>query len=253
MKIKLITLIAIIAVLIVVGLILYFDVFGLFKIKRPDYCDEYGCVPEEVFRKLPDYPRDFEDVKKHIMSLETTKREYSEEYYYQQPEFYGNSFIEEGLSYYTKLSKPRNFTYMNVMGYGVYPSDVKIEIDKEYDFITYLHTSWGVVKYQGLSLDVVYPENSDITEECFDVLITPSTFLLGRTYLSFDPDWTKKVKINIKASEDCPKGDYFIGITPINVPKEFENEWLKLYGNGYMSLGMVGLGRPLIQIYVEKI
>jgi len=253
MEIRLTILIGII-VLLLIGLIFYFDVFGLFKIRRPKYCDENGCVPEEVFRKLPEYPQDFQEVKQHAMNLESAKKDYPDEYYYKQPEFYGSGFVEQGMGYYTKLSKPRNFTYMNVMGYGVYPSDIKIEVkEEEYDLTSYLRAGWGIVKYQGLSLEVVYPEKEDIAEKCFNVTITPSTFLLGRTYLSFDPDWVQKMRIKIKVNEDCPKGSYIIGATPTRVPEEFESEWIKIYGNGYMSLSMIGLGRPLIQIYVTKI
>ena len=253
MEIRIITLITIIVVLLIIGLLFYFDFFGLFKVKgRPEYCDNNGCVPKDVFRKLPEYPPDFEEVRHQALNLEGAKKEYPDEYYYKQPEFYG-SFIEQGLHYYTELSKPKNFTYMNVMGYGNYPSDIKLEVKEgEYELTNYLRASWGIVKYQGISLDVAYPEKKETAEKCFNVTLVPSTFLLGRTYLSFDSNWVQKVKIRIKVNKDCPTGDYLIGIIPTRVPEEFENEWIRTYGNGYMSLGFIGLGRPLVKIFITK-
>jgi hypothetical protein len=258
MEIRIITLLLIvIAIIAVIVLIFYFDVFGWFKVVkvgRPEYCDSNGCVPKDVFRKLPEYPEDFEKVKTQALNLESVNKTYPDEYYYKQPEFYGSSFFEHGLYLYTQLSKPKNFSYMNVMGYGNYPSDVQLIVKEgEYELTDYLRAGWGVVKYQGLSLETVYPENEEITRKCFNVTLIPSTFLLGRTYLSFDPDWVKRVKIKIKVDKSCPSGDYMIGITPTKVPQEFEDEWTKIYGDGYIPLGMVGMGRPLIQINMTKI
>ena len=249
MKTKLV--IAILIILLIISLIFYFDIFNLFKPKgRPEYCDNTGCVPEEVFRKLPKYPPDFEKVRIHGLDIE---KQYPDENYYKQPEFLGSIFIRQGMPHYTKLSKPHNFTYMIVAGYGASPSDINLQAEKdEHELTGYIHASWAVVKYQGLSLDVVYPKNPDIAKKCFDVTLIPKTFLLGRTYLSFDPDWIQRVKIKIKVNENCPKGDYLIGIVPTVAPKEFEDEWIKIYGTGYMPLGIVVLGRPLIQIRVTK-
>jgi hypothetical protein len=244
----------IIAVLIILALamsfILYFDVFNLNKKGRPEYCDSNGCIPKEVFRKLLVYPEDFEEVKYlMVLTSENVSKKYSDEYYYKQPEFYTDSFVTNGMGYYTKLSKPQNFSYMNVAGYGTYPSELKLKVNEgEYELASYLHASWGVVKYQGLGLKVNYPENSS---GCFDATLIPRAVLLGRTYLSFDLNWAEKIKINLNVNENCPKGDYLITISATNVPEDFEEEWIKLYGNGYISLGMVRI-EPLIKILLTK-
>jgi len=247
MKIKIVI---ILIILVFLFSLLYFNISKPKK-SRPEYCDSNGCIPKEVFRKLPTYPEDFEEVKYlMILPLENFSKKYSDEYYYKQPEFYTDSFLKKGIGYYTKLSKPQNFTYMNVAGYGAYPSELRIKVKEgEYELASYLHASWGVVKYQGLRLKVNYPENS---EKCFDVTLIPRTILLGRTYLSFDLNWAEKIKIKLKVNKKCPKGNYILTVSTTNVPEEIEKEWIRMHGNGYIPLGMVRVD-PLIKIFVTKI
>jgi len=246
------TIIAIIIITVFsITLIAYFYSFKQpSKIERPEYCDSNGCIPKEVFKNLPDYPEDIEGVKYSIViPLMNVTRKHPNEYYYKQPEFYTDSFATKGVGYYTILSKPYNFTYINVAGYGAYPAELKVNVKEgEYNLTTYLHASWGVVKYQGIGLEVNYPEKS---EDCFSVSLSPRAVLLGRTYFIFDSNWAEKIEIKLKVNEACPKGQYLIAISASKVPEGIEDNLIRIYGSGYMPLGMVKID-PLIKLYITK-
>jgi hypothetical protein len=246
---KIIILIGALIILALVISLVYLN-FSKAKKERPAYCDDNGCIPKEVFRNLPEYPSDLEEVKYLMVLSENVSKEYAEDYYYyKQPEFYTDSFLIKGIGYYTILSKPKNFTYMNVAGYGAYPAELKLNAGNSgYELTSYLHASWGVVKYQGIGLKVNYPED---LEKCLETELVPRAILLGRTYLSFDFNWAEKLKIKLKF-KDCPKGNYLVTVSTTSVPRDIESEWIRIYGNGYMPLTMVKV-EPFIKIFVNVV
>ncbi len=239
---------------------------------RPEYCDENGCIDENtVFRELPIYPEDFEEVDIMVENnrypiAEDFSEKIPDENYYKQPEFYP-LWEDQGVPFYTPLKPGYTPGYVGVVGYGSYPGDIivsPIEPGQNFLTVTYWHTAWAVAKYQGMSLAINYPvkgetkmgmfkvnQDSEMVKNYFNVEITPNNLLLEPNYPLFGWNWAQKVKIDVHVNENTPPGKYLIGISPVDPPKDLESQWIKEHRLKYTSVGMVGIGRPTYQIFVE--
>ena len=232
------------------------------------YCDENGCVSTDVFQYLPPYPENFHEVWLlvyfgRISNLENFSTQYPDEYYYKQPEFYANSFIKQGLSYYTKL-KPGKTVMYNIGGTGPYPGDVVIKEIQKGETIrvsTFWHSAWAVVKYQGFSLVPHYPEEGkvrmgeitvkqdpQIAKNCFDIKIEPNPIILEPTYPVFFYNWTRRVKAEIKVRNSCPPGWYMISIEPEKAPEKYQDEWTREYGLKMATIIAGGAWQIFLQV-----
>jgi len=226
---------------------------------RPVHCIEDKCINPEVFAQLPKYPEDFIDVYYLIYlgqfsTLEDFSYNYPDENYYKQPEFYADSFIEQGLQYYT--TKDIRFA----AGAGPYPGDVVIkDINKneKVRVITYYHASWAIPKYQLIKLIPEYPnesrtrlgkftikQNPDEARECINITVEPETIFLEPTYPYFYPGWTQKVVATV-----IPKcsGKWVVQLVPGDPDKDIELEYLKRYG---LDLATIRVGGTW-QIFLE--
>jgi len=240
---------------------------------RPEHCDKNGCVMKEVFQYLPPYPKNFIEIWSmvyygRLSYLENFSEEYPDEWYWKQPEFYADSF-KRNMYYYTSLKPGYTASYLNIAGYGPYPSTVVIrdvkpgeEID---NVISFWHASWGVVKYQGIGIGVSFPEE-DATElgrvsvkqdpeearKCFDIDYNPKYILLEPTYPVFFYNWTYKIKARIKVNPDCKPGWYVINFNSVSPPKDVEEKWIKKYLTRYTEFSYAGVPWKVFIQVVQK-
>jgi len=200
---------------------------------RPGHCNENGCIYLEAFSKLPEYPQ---DLKVDAVTLEN-------ETYYKQPEFYPT--FEENKFYY--IDPPQN--YLGFYGYGSFPSEGTYhrKSNEEITSTFLMYTSWYVIKYQGIKLDVVMDES---IKKYFDVTIEPDVILLEPTYPVFEYNWTQKVTVKVKI-KDPPQGQYSIGMIVSPAPGEYSQIWSEKHGLKYTSGGFFTLNQPIYKLDVR--
>lgn len=220
--------------LIIIFAILILSIFLIQKQKidyRPEYCENEQCIPEIIFDKLPSYPKDFSLAMGDV-----------EEIFYKQPDFYP-TWKDQGIEFYLREPSP----YVGIIGYGCYPGETsrRTQVSQNLSLIFFIHTSWCVVKYQGMSLDL------DYEKEYFDVKVEPKEILLEPTCPVFFSNWTQKVRVNIYVNENTGPGKYFINITAIDPPKDILEKWSRELKENYTQIGMIYIGRPLCQISLE--
>jgi hypothetical protein len=215
---------------------------------RPNYCSGGVCVSKAVFADLPEYPDNFADVKAltypepYLGMFEDFSDKHPDESYWKQPEFYGDSWTNEWLKYYT--TETMRFRCCS----GPYPGDQMVSnltVGETYRLVTYWHAGPAVWKYQALRLQPTYPEygkmrmgtvevNQDPSraEECVIVSVSPETILIEPTYPKLFSGWTQKVQLDI--TPKCP-GRYFISMEPTAPDPEFERELIRKYGLNLVS------------------
>ena len=254
---------------------------------RPQYCDETGCVSKTIFANLPDFPADFNRVKLKIdTGLYSVAEKFScvewtadfsectrynpDEWYYLQPEFYGNpqTWQNEGYKYYTRPNPAGGFE--GITGMGVFPSDTivsSVRAGDSFEVATYLHSVWFVTKWQGLSLGITYPPSGSTAIGTFEVAQDPAivknyfgteiigedTFLFGPTYPAFDANWARRVKIKINVKQNTPPGRYLIALNANAPPEEYERRWFNQLEFAYHSIGGVGISGGLYRVYIEVV
>jgi len=229
---------------------------------RPRYCTKDGCVPESVFEDLPPYPENFREIYTAVYlgilsRLENFSDKYPDEYYYLQPEFYGDAW-GRNLDIYVK----RNVFF--VAGSGPYPGDVVITAKpgEKVEVITFWHAGYGVAKYQAFTLTVDYPregktrlgefqvkQDPEEAKKCINVSGLPEFIFLEPSYPKFYKGWVRKLKFLVEISPECKPGKYLATLTPASLPKEKFEELYKEYG--FKLSGMVAGG--IFQIFVEVI
>ncbi len=197
---------------------------------RPTHCNQDGCIIPEVFSKLPKYPEDF---KIDSVTLEN-------ETYFKQPEFYPT--FEQNIFYY--VNPPTD--YLGFYGYGAFPSEGTYTRGQNQEVITpfLIYSSWYVIKYQGLKLNVLI---DDSIKDYFDVTIDPDVVLLEPTFPVFENNWTQLVKMRVKI-KNPPAGRYSIGVTVSPAPGNYSDLWYQKYGPKYTSGGFISLSQPIYKV-----
>ena len=225
-----------IAVLVVLGIVLLisppWETTGQFT-RTTD-------LPPKVFANLPPLPGDFSRVLGDLYTGEVQMGKIGEEYYL-QPEFYP-TFADT----IEVMQFPRQ--HWGVLGFGVFPSTVKVTSSGEpFSVATIFHTSWLVETYQGMRLEVVMDAEKD---RFFDVSLNPDIILLEPAYPVFGKDWAQKILITVTPHQP-PPGTYLIGIAPTSPPGEFSQKWSSQYEKYTEGGGVFGVGRPLFQIILD--
>ena len=136
---------------------------------------------------------------------------------YKRPEFYP-TWESNGIRWYIN----HDFSRFGVHGYGTFPSEIHYTIanmskEDSMEIYTFFHTSWGVETWQGVKLNPIY------NQTLFDVEITPNTILLEPTFPKVYYNWTDLIKINVKAKQQIPVGNYAFSFY-ISSPSETQNE-----------------------------
>lgn len=237
--------------------------------KRPKYCVGATCIQPEVFESLPDYPADFGQIDlliEHakIPILENFTGGVADENYYKQPEFYP-TWESKGTEVFLSPTPG----YFAMKGLGAYPGDIVIrpvKAGQDLITITFFHSAWGVIKWQGIGLEVIYPAEGNtemgrfsVTQDpsevknYFEVEVEPKNMLVEPSYPVFYPEWSQKVKINIHINEITPPGKYLIGISVTNPSPELSEKWVKELRLRYTEGAIAGIGRASYQIFIEVV
>jgi hypothetical protein len=226
--------------------------------ERPDY-----GFAEDVFRNLPPLPQDFWSVDQKFQNGEITDYVELGEQYWKQPEFYPT--FENNLEFMKNPEPGRIYAY----GIGAYPGDIGVDAfpDSQFTVASFYFSSWLVQTYQGIRIEDVYPERTEIPTpdlqeinftvtqdpgvvgKYFNVTFDPELFVIGPTSPAFDENWTRKVKVTVTVSNETPKGTYVIGVDAVPPPPELSEQWLKTY-KAYSDAGAFRIGRAPFQIVV---
>ena len=217
----------------------------------------------DIFKNLPAIPNDFWRTKYEMSSGQISMKTLADmdSAYYLQPEFIKNNFIDGGINFW----KNPDIYHWYPEGYGTYPHQAYVNTipGDDFDVYTFTYTSWGVEGYQGFSLNPAYPEtivnpegnkvytNPDNAQKYFTISISPNALLLEPTYPIFMDDWSQKIQVHVKVSEDTPAGIYAIGYDVGNAPSDLEEEWQDQHRELYQ--GKSGFSIPVAQfeIYVN--
>ena len=155
-----------------------------------------------------------------------------------------------------------------IFGYGMYPGDQvisNIHPGDDWKVNSFIHATWGSSMYQGLQLQLVYPQQAkqdtenitviqdpNMVKNYFEVSINPSLILLDPDFPTFLPDWTQKISILIHVNDNTPPGIYAIGLNAANPPSSFTADQIyKLGIFKYRDAGLIGIDRPLLLVFVE--
>lgn len=226
--------------------------------ERPDY-----DFPNDTFKNLPPLPQDFWEVDRRFQNGEITDYIDMGEQYWKQPEFYPT--FENNIDFMRNPEPGRIYAY----GIGAYPGDIGVDAfpDSQFTVASFFFSSWLVQTYQGVSLEDVYPERTEIPTpdlqsinftvtqnpaevgKYFNVTFEPELFVIEPTSPVFNENWTRKVKVNIIVNNETPKGVYVIGVDTVPPPPDISEAWLKTY-RAYSDAGAFKVGRAPFQIVV---
>lgn len=227
--------------------------------ERPDY------LPPAMFQELPDFPSDFYRVRTLVRTGRITDLESLEPRYWLQPEFFPK-FEEIGVPLLLNAPRDRWGAY----GISSYPGDSisNIVAGDTLELYFFIKSSYLVETYQGVSLEPVFPRDTEIAEgvkfpdgttkvlqkpedveKYFDIEVSPNPFILEPNFPIYRVNGTRKIRIRITAKPDTPPGNYVIGFDTGTVPKEYEQRWLKQYLNLYAGTSMTKIERPFYQAF----
>lgn len=199
-----------------------------------------------VFKNLEPLPDDIYKIRYQLMTgrVEPQTLCMLEQKYYEQPEFYLNSFRDVALKFYKKPDT----SHWTPEGYGTFPHEMETitKAGTNFSVCTFFHSSWAVEAYQGFSLYAAYPSiarykgqlinlNTEESIKYFDVEVTPDNILLEPSYPIFSKGWSKKISLKIKVADDTPKGTYAVGFDVARPSLEMAKEWSSKYQELYFS------------------
>ncbi len=184
---------------------------------RPTYNDVDNNI---VFNELPEFPSNFDIIKRDVYDGQITDLNKVSESIYKQPEFYP-TWERNGLSWFID----HDYTRWGVHGYEFYPGEisynvVNMTVGDEINIYSFLHTSWGIETWQGLRLVPEYNSNY------FEVSITPDEVLLEPTFPKFYNNWSQKTTLNIIATQPVPTGIYTFSVKFDAPSSKTSNVWL---------------------------
>jgi hypothetical protein len=211
---------------------------------RYDLFPNERYLPEDIFSQLPPIPLDFQAVRTKFYSGQLSTSRVTEKYW-KQPEFY-EDWETSGISSFIN-GKPEGYS---LIGYGAFPSEyiALIPRNDEFELTFYAKSAFGVVFYQGVSIEPNYLSTVSMRKNFFADLsrsvnqspeyvkkhikiisITPNKFLLEPTYNyqvyefgandeivnskaimpRIENNWVREIKIKFKV-EDLDAGRYAI-------------------------------------------
>lgn len=237
---------------------------------RPNYCrlidDENKCIRSDVFKYLPAYSSDFQQMYELIFYGKINDLSRVDKKYWQQPEILP-TWQTSGIDIYLKPEKNR----FGAFGFGCYPSEAiaTLKPGQAVKLTTYLHTSWGIQNLQGMSLKLIYPSHADSEQginviqdasvsNYFDSSVSPDIVLLGPTWpyfetgTSFDHDgWIVPVTLDIKVHPETPKGTYAVGLMPYGPPLKMNDDWTLKYKLRYTPIQFYNIGKPYFTVFLN--
>ena len=173
--------------------------------------------------------------------------------YYKQPDFYWPFKLENSQA-------PAAF------GYGAYPSETitTAKPGDELEFCTFVTAADSVYNGQGMQVLPVFPsyivlqgnpfpgkegtreisQGYNATDNIIVTSIEPRNFLLGKTWPEYEANWTVKVRLKIKISENTKPGKYAIGVNLVAPNATLAEQYAAAYWPRYAPAGTFGIGRP---------
>ncbi|MFA6035559.1 MAG: hypothetical protein WC759_01220 [Candidatus Micrarchaeia archaeon] len=201
-------------------------------------------LPAGIFSQLPKFPPDFYRVEilntyDHLTDAELVSLP---EEYWKQPEWYPG-FSPAGV----EIMKGAEGGIGAVYGYGAYKADIWRTAKRGENFtaVVFIHASWGVRSYQGFMMATDY--NRSAFEE---VSASPGIFLLTPTWPGFTQNWTQKVVVTGRVSENAEPGDYLVTMMANRPPEELAAQWGEAYTYADPTFRM-GFGRPIFQLHLN--
>ena len=237
-------------------------------------------LPRKMFCQLPDIPSNFREFEVLYEYGKIEDLELIPEAIWAQPEF-STVWSSQTVK---KLQHPPE----NRFGAAYYPqidnADAGIKIKQgdtaKHEFLvrnTPLSIFW-----LGMKLVPTYPEHQildyeeiyintlqdpEVAEECFDVEITPNLFTLAPSFpvMVYDHEseeyYKRLITIKIHVSEDCPVGNYIVGVNPTSPGKEYSDNYMfrtsehrggRQILTKYTSVGgYIGITRPYFRAFIE--
>ena len=227
---------------------------------RPSHCKEGICIPSSVFKKLPDYPSNFNDVYSMFYPepfygiIENFSIHYEDEHYWKQPEFYADTFKRGGIQYYT--TNPIRWR----AGSGGYPSEQfvsGVDIGETIENTAYYHSSWAIPYYQIFKLEPSFPEYENIkmgtievyqdpdeARRCLDVEVTPANIMLEPTLPYFYYNWAQKIKV--RTTVKC-EGEWMVSLNGADADANVMREQVRILGRNSITTSLA-VGEWLIYI-----
>jgi len=237
---------------------------------RPKYCNlidgKNKCISSEVFKYLPPYPADFQQMYELIFYGKINDLSRVDGKYWEQPEILP-TWKTSGVDIYLKPEKGR----FGAFGFGCYPSEATTTLNpgQAVKLTTWLHTSWGIQNLQGMSLKVIYPSHAEseqgvsvvqdtLVSNYFDSSVTPNVILLGPTWpyfesgTSFDHDgWIVPITVEIKVHPETPTGTYAVGLMPYEPPQNMNDDWTLKYKLRYTPIQYYNIGKPYFTVFLN--
>lgn len=180
----------------------------------------YNNINTEVFSELPEYPKNFNIMKRDIYSGQIIELNKVNENIWKQPEFYP-TWEQNGLTWFQN----HDYSRWGVHGYGFFPAELSYTVSNmtsndQLDVYSFLHTSWGIETWQGLKL-IPISSNSNL----FNVVVTPNDILMDPTFPKLYENWTQKIHMQITAKQSIPKGIYTFSIGFQTPSAELSNKY----------------------------
>jgi len=216
---------------------------------------------DDIFKNLDNVPEEFYKYKYLLMTgrIEVSTLCGLDATYYEQPEFYGNSFKDVAISFYKNVDT----SHWTPEGYGTFPHEMETitYAGESFDVCTFFHSSWGVETYQGFSLNPIYLKeirhqgksvnvNSDTTRRHITVTIEPSDIVITPSYPLFQHGWSKKVRMNVDVAEDTPPGIYAIGFDVGRPSLESSRIWQNQYAENYFVKSGFSISQPQFKMVI---
>jgi hypothetical protein len=176
-------------------------------------------INNSVFLDLPEYPSNFDLMKRNFESNQVQDSNRLTANYYKQPEFYPS--WKQCTTWFTNHDNTR----WGVHGFGAYPAERDISVinmstGNSFDTFTFFKTSCGIETWQGLHISISH--NTSL----FDVTVSPNEILLEPTYPKFYTNWTYFLNIRVTALKKIPAGDYDLSMDISNPSKYNDNKWV---------------------------
>lgn len=280
MKKEIILIISVVAILSIIYILFYSKNFLTPKIievsksdssdNRPNYCklidNENKCIKSEIFKYLPPYPADFEQMYELIFYGKINDLSRVDKKYWEQPEILP-TWKTSGIDIYLNPEKGR----FGAFGFGCYPSEATTTLKpgQAVKLTTWLHTTWGIQNLQGMSLKAIYPSHAEseqgisVSQESsvsnyFDSSVVPNVVLLGPTWpyfesgTSFDHNgWIVPVTVEIKVHPETPAGSYAVGLMPYEPPQKMNDDWILKYKLRYTPIQYYNIGKPYFTVFLN--
>jgi hypothetical protein len=122
------------------------------------------------------------------------------------------------------------------------------------------YPAYQTLEFEDINIQTT--QNPDTARQCFNVNITPDEFALAPSFpvIVYDEEYqySKMIRVLITVNDDCPPGEYVLGINPAPPSKEFSNDYYEKEFRGkkiltkYSSVGgFIGIDRPFFRAFIN--